>query len=340
MDSIDRGLKTCKSPLMRQEGLRSLHAKCLPKLSPLTSNDLPTAMVLAFMPFLAANWLYILAGILCFVTARLTIAPSYVSALRTGKQRRVYLNPDQAAELPDEDADCPEDGDDGPAPSLPADLEHVPLDFERLSEEEMAARARDFYSVMDRRRTVRAFSSDPVPMAVIEDLVRTAGTAPSGAHTEPWTYVVVSTDDLKEQVREIVEQEELINYTQRMGDQWTTDLKPLRTNWEKAYLTDAPHLIMVFKQQYSLKEDGSRRNHYYNELSVAIASGILITAIHYAGLVTLTSTPLNCGPALRALLGRPANEKLTLLLPVGYPAPDATVPDLRRKPLDEILVRL
>ncbi|KAK3919553.1 Iodotyrosine deiodinase 1 [Frankliniella fusca] len=301
-------------------------------------------MVLALMPFLAANWLYILAGVLCFVTARFTIATSYASSLRTTQQRRrgrEHLSPDQAAELPDEDLECSEDGDDdGPAPSLPADLEHVPLQFERMSEDEMRARARDFYRVMDRRRTVRAFSTDPVPMDVIEDLVRTAGTAPSGAHTEPWTYVVVSTEELKQQVRDIVEQEELINYTQRMGDQWTTDLKPLRTNWEKAYLTDAPHLILVFKQQYSLKEDGSRRNHYYNELSVAIASGLLITAIHYAGLVTLTSTPLNCGPALRALLGRPANEKLTLLLPVGYPAPDATVPDLRRKPLDDILVRL
>ncbi|XP_034235380.1 iodotyrosine deiodinase 1 isoform X2 [Thrips palmi] len=304
-------------------------------------------MVLSLMPFLAANWPFILAGILCFVTARVTIAPSFVSSLRRrgqqGQQgRQQHLTPDQLAELPDEDADpdASDEADDGPAPSLPVDLEHVALDYERRAVEDMAARARSFYELMDRRRTVRAFSSDDVPFGIVEDIIRTAGTAPSGAHTEPWMYVVVSTPELKQQIRDIVEQEELINYTQRMGAQWTTDLKPLRTNWEKEYLSDAPHLIMVFKQQYSLKADGTRRNHYYNELSVAIASGILITAIHNAGLVTLTSTPLNCGPALRALLGRPANEKLTLLLPVGYPADDAQVPDLKRKPLEDILVRL
>ncbi|KAJ1526288.1 hypothetical protein ONE63_009441 [Megalurothrips usitatus] len=298
------------------------------------------------MPFLTANWPFILAGVLCFITARLTFAPRRTTRPQHLQQhqplKKQHLSPDQLAELPEDGVEDEDGGEDtaGPAPSLPADLEHVPLDYKRPPEEDVARRAAEFYRLMDKRRTVRAFSADPVPVGVVEDIIRAAGTAPSGAHTEPWTYVVVSSPELKQQVRDIVEQEELVNYTQRMGDQWTADLRPLRTGWEKPYLTDAPHLVLVFKQQYSLKEDGSRRNHYYNELSVAIASGLLITAIHYSGLVTLTSTPLNCGPALRALLGRPANEKLTLLLPVGYPAVDAEVPDLKRKPLEDILVRL
>ncbi|KMQ89500.1 iodotyrosine dehalogenase 1 [Lasius niger] len=137
--------------------------------------------------------------------------------------------------------------------------------------------------------------------------------------------------------RSIVEQEEEINYKKRMGVKWTTDLSPLRTNWIKEYLTIAPYLILVFKQTYGTLPNGKKKVHYYHEMSVSIACGILITAIQYAGLVTLTSTPLNCGPAIRSLLGRPSNEKLVLLLPVGYPAENAIVPDLQRKPLSEIL---
>nr|CAD7430455.1 unnamed protein product [Timema monikensis] len=224
--------------------------------------------------------------------------------------------------------------------ALPQDLEHVPLEFNRLPVEESVRRSEEFFVFMNSRRTVRFFSPDTVPVDVIRNIVRAAGTAPSGAHTEPWTYVVVSDDEMKNKIREIVEEEEHINYTKRMGIKWTTDLKPFKTNWVKDYLSTAPYIILVFKQMYSFKDDGTKRIHYYNEMSVSLASGILLAAIHYAGLVALTSTPLNCGPALRALLGRPTSEKLTLLLPVGYPASDATVPDLTRKPLQEILVEI
>ncbi|KAF4531878.1 hypothetical protein B566_EDAN000907 [Ephemera danica] len=205
--------------------------------------------------------------------------------------------------------------------ALPADLAHVPFPFKRFNDEEMLRRSREYYELMNGRRTLRMFS-----------------TGPSGAHTEPWTFVVVKDPEVKQKVREIIEEEEEINYNKRMGPQWTTDLRPLRTNWIKEYLTEAPYLILLFKQLYSLKPDGSKKIHYYNEQSVSIAAGLLISAVHASGLASLTSTPLNCGPALRTLFGRPSSEKLTLLLPVGFPSKDATVPDLKRKPLDEIMV--
>ncbi|XP_072751865.1 iodotyrosine deiodinase 1 isoform X2 [Anoplolepis gracilipes] len=225
-------------------------------------------------------------------------------------------------------------------PALPKDLKHIPYQYVRLSEKEMLSRASEFYQIAAARRTLRYFSADPVAKEVIYEIIKAAGTAPSGAHTEPWTFVVISNQIMKSKVRTIVEQEEEINYKKRMGIKWTTDLSPLRTNWIKEYLTVAPYLILVFKQTYGSLPNGKKKVHYYHEMSVSIACGILITAIQHAGLVTLTSTPLNCGPALRSLLGRPANEKLVLLLPVGYPAKDATVPDLQRKPLSEILIEI
>nr|XP_027224902.1 iodotyrosine deiodinase 1-like [Penaeus vannamei]XP_027224903.1 iodotyrosine deiodinase 1-like [Penaeus vannamei] len=223
-------------------------------------------------------------------------------------------------------------------PQFPDDLEHIPYSRPRFSAEESIKRSKEFYEMMNSRRSVRFFSSDPVPREVIENVVRTAGTSPSGAHTEPWTFAVVGDPEVKQRVREIVEEEEEINYKKRMGDQWVQDLKALRTSWVKEYLTEAPWLILVFKQTYGMLPDGRKRNHYYHEISTALAGGILLSAIHNAGLVTLTSTPLNCGPALRSLLDRPPNEKLLLLLPVGFPSDGATVPDLRRKPLEEIMV--
>ncbi|XP_058805772.1 iodotyrosine deiodinase 1 [Phymastichus coffea] len=241
---------------------------------------------------------------------------------------------------PDEDFDKYRElsEDDGDKPYLPADLEHVAFTYTRPSEMEMCRKSHEFYEIVNARRTIRFFSSDPVSKEVIRNIIKAAGTSPSGAHTEPWTFVVVSNPTIKQEIREIVEHEEEINYTKRMGKKWTSDLKPLRTDWHKEYLTDAPYLILVFKQDYGYLLNGKRKVHYYKEMSVAIACGILITAIQYAGLVTLTSTPLNCGPALRILLSRPANEKLVLLLPVGYPDKNATVPDLHRKDLDDILV--
>ena len=164
------------------------------------------------------------------------------------------------------------------------------------------------------------------------------GTSPSGAHSEPWTFVVVEDKATKSKIREVVEQEEYINYDRRMGDKWVQDLKFVRTTHEKSYLDDAPYLIVVFKQPNSISKDGRRQPHYYYEISTAIACGFLVMAIHNAGLVTVTTTPMNAGGAIRELLGRPENEKVMLLLPIGYPAEGAEVPDIARKPLGDILV--
>ncbi|GLV43890.1 Iodotyrosine deiodinase [Carabus blaptoides fortunei] len=250
-----------------------------------------------------------------------------------------YTTPDEVAEMKEMDSD-EEDYDADISPALPKNLKHVPLMHETFPESKMMKRSKEFYNYMNKRRTVRHFSSKPIPIEVIRNIIMTAGTAPSGAHTEPWTYVVVSDLNIKSQIREITEQEEEINYATRMSKKWKTDLKPLRTNWIKEYLTEAPYLILVFKQMYSFTEDGQKKMHYYNEMSINIAVGMMLAAIHYAGLVSLTSTPLNCGPGLRSLLNRPSSEKLILLLPVGYPAENCLVPDLSRKTLDEILVEI
>ncbi|KAM7368009.1 hypothetical protein PAMP_014265 [Pampus punctatissimus] len=220
------------------------------------------------------------------------------------------------------------------------DVAHVPYSLPRYPEEKMLQRSQEFYTLMNQRRSVRFISPEPVPREVIDNVIRTAGTAPSGAHTEPWTFVVVSDPKTKHQVRLIVEEEEEINYRQRMGDKWVHDLAKLRTNWIKEYLDEAPYLVLIFKQTYGILPNGKKNTHYYNEISVSISCGILLAALQNVGLVTVTSTPLNCGPQLRLLLKRPTNEKLLMLLPVGYPASGATVPDLKRKPLDDIMVHM
>lgn len=220
------------------------------------------------------------------------------------------------------------------------DVPHVSYSPPRYPEDTMLKLSQDFYSIMNQRRSVRFISPEPVPREVIDNVILTAGTAPSGAHTEPWTFVVVSDPETKHQIRLIVEEEEEVNYRQRMGDKWVHDLAKLKTNWIKEYLDVAPYLILIFKQTYGICPDGSKKTHYYNEISVCISCGILLAALQNVGLVTVTSTPLNCGPQLRQLLKRPVNEKLLMLLPVGYPASDATVPDLTRKPLDDIMVHI
>ncbi|XP_051867623.1 iodotyrosine deiodinase 1 isoform X2 [Pristis pectinata] len=217
------------------------------------------------------------------------------------------------------------------------EVQHIPFSMKHYPEKEMIRRANEFYQLMNKRRSVRFFSKEMVPREVIESIIRTAGTAPSGAHTEPWTFVVIQDQEMKHEIRKIIEEEEEINYLKRMGKKWVSDLKKLRTNWIKEYLDTAPYLILIFKQTYGILSTG-RRTHYYNEISVSISCGILLAALQNAGLVTVTSTPLNCGPRVREILKRPVNEKLLLLLPVGYPAKDATVPDLKRKSLDEIMV--
>jgi len=229
-----------------------------------------------------------------------------------------------------------EDSDDAddPSPESP----HVPYQPVKMSDTESLHRSQLFYDMVNQRRSVRGISSRPVSLQLIKNIIRAAGTGPSGAHTEPWTFVVVGNEEMKKQIRHIIENEEEINYKQRMGQRWVKDLEHLGTNWIKKYLTDAPWLILVFKQIHGFHADGRKKIHYYNEISVSIAAGILLTAIQAAGLVTVTTTPLNCGPALKDLLHRPDNEKLVILLPVGHPNENATVPDLHRKPLDQIMV--
>jgi iodotyrosine deiodinase len=213
----------------------------------------------------------------------------------------------------------------------------VPLAFTRRTVEESRARAVAFYDEMNRRRTTRHFSTDPVPRELIEMAIRTAGTAPSGAHQQPWTFVAVSDPALKQRIREAAEHEEYDFYHGRAPREWLEAVLPLGTDERKPHLTDAPWLVVLFRQAYTLDDDGRKRPHYYSEESCGIAAGLFIAAIHQMGLVTLTHTPNPMG-FLRDLLQRPANERTMLIMPVGYPASNARVPDLARKSLDEIAV--
>jgi iodotyrosine deiodinase len=221
--------------------------------------------------------------------------------------------------------------------TMPAEYPFVRYEPLRFTPDEVKQRAADFFHLMDRRRSVRQFSDAPVPFEVIEHIIRTAGTAPSGAHKQPWTFCVVSDPALKKRIREAAEAEELENYNGRMTAEWLEDLAPLGTDPHKPFLETAPYLIAVFKRAYELKADGSKRKNYYVEESVGIACGFLLAAIHQAGLVSLTHTPspLNF---LTKLLHRPANERPLLLIPIGYPAAECTVPGLQRKPLPDICV--
>ncbi len=182
------------------------------------------------------------------------------------------------------------------------------------------------------------FSTDPVPEQVVLDAIAVASTAPSGAHQQPWTFVLVEDAELRRRIREEAEREERISYDGRLGEQWLDALRPLGTDGVKPHLTDAPFLIVVFQQRFTLLEDGSVRKHYYVDESVGIAVGMLLTALHLAGLAALTHTPSPM-KFLSELLQRPRNEKAFAVIPVGYPAADCEVPDLRRKSLDQVLVR-
>ncbi len=211
----------------------------------------------------------------------------------------------------------------------------VPLDWRPLSEGEMAARAREFREDASRRRTVRHFSERPVPRGLIEDCILAAGTAPSGAHRQPWHFVAVADREVKRRIREAAEAEEREFYGHRAPADWLEALAPLGTDSEKPFLEAAPWLIVVFAESYGEAEDGSRIKNYYVQESVGIATGILISAAHRSGLATLTHTPSPM-KFLGSTLGRPERERPFLILVVGYPAPDAVVPDLERKFLDEI----
>lgn len=211
----------------------------------------------------------------------------------------------------------------------------VPYRPARPSLQETLDSLREDYRVADARRSVRHFSTDPVPREAIEHAILIAGTAPSGAHRQPWHFVVISDPGTKETVRAAAEAEERDFYGRRAPKEWLEALEPLGTDFVKAHITEAPWLIVVFRRDYDVLEDGSRLKNYYMTESVGIAVGFLVSALHRAGLATLTHTPAPM-TFLREVCGRPANEKPFVLMPVGYPATGCEVPDLRRKKLAEI----
>jgi len=215
---------------------------------------------------------------------------------------------------------------------------YIPLpDYRKYSVEEMRRRAVGFRQELQRRRTVRQFSSRHVPREIIEECLRTAGTAPSGANKQPWHFVVVSDPEVKRRIREAAEREEREFYGGRAPQDWLEALAPLGTDQHKPFLEVAPYLIAIFAQSYDLTTAGAKVKHYYVQESVGIATGILITALHHVGLASLTHTP---SPMrfLNEILGRPDNERPFILLPIGYPLEGGKVPDLRRKTLDEVAV--
>lgn len=212
----------------------------------------------------------------------------------------------------------------------------VPLsDYRELAAEEMERRARAFYESLRRRRTVREFSDRPVSRQVIEDCIRAAATAPSGANQQPWHFVAVTDPDLKKRIREGAEEEERAFYGGRAPDEWLEALSHLGTDEHKPFLETAPYLIVIFAQSYGIGPDGERIKHYYVSESVGIATGMLIAAVHEAGLVSLTHTPSPMG-FLNEILGRPAHERPFLILVVGYPKEGTKVPKITKKPFDEI----
>ena len=212
----------------------------------------------------------------------------------------------------------------------------IPYDAPRYDDQAMLERSQSFYELMDQRRSVRQFSDKPVDRRVLENLIRTASSAPSGAHKQPWTFALISNAELKHRIRVLAEREEFENYNGRMSDRWLEDLAKLGTNHIKEFLDIAPYLVVVFKKAYDFDQEGKKTQNYYVNESVGIAVGFLIAAIHYAGLVTLTHTPSPMN-FLEKALERPANERAYLLIPIGHPAEDADVPGLERKPVADIM---
>ncbi|MFG2209365.1 nitroreductase family protein [Streptomyces sp. NPDC048638] len=213
----------------------------------------------------------------------------------------------------------------------------VPYRPERMPAEESLARAAELRERMGRRRTVRRFAADPVPEQVVKDAIACAATAPSGAHQQPWTFVLVKDPEVRRRIRAAAEEEERVSYSGRLGEEWLAALRPLGTDEVKSHLTDAPQLIVVFQQRYWLGADGTKRKHYYVDESVGIAVGMLLSVLHLSGLAALVHTPSPMG-FLREVLGRPANEKAFAVIPVGYPAPECEVPDLTRKTLKQVML--
>jgi nitroreductase len=219
------------------------------------------------------------------------------------------------------------------------EFKHIPLAFPRIAADEQLRASRDFLSRMSGRRSVRFFSPEPVPFELIENAIRCASLAPSGANQQPWKFVVVQDTGIKHQIREAAETEERESYQHRMPAEWLEALAPLGTDWHKEFLEVAPYLIVVFRLDYGLPQDaeGERKiKHYYVQESVGIATGFLLAALHMSGLATLTHTPSPMG-FLTNILARAQNERPFVLIPVGFPSPDATVPAISKKTLDEVM---
>ncbi|CAM1366025.1 nitroreductase family protein [Tenacibaculum xiamenense] len=224
---------------------------------------------------------------------------------------------------------------DTPETKMVKGYEHVNYEPLRYEENEMLERSRDYFNWLNKRRSVREFSDTPVPKEIIENIILSASTAPSGAHKQPWTFCAISNANLKSKLRKAAEVEEKLGYEVRMSDRWKEDLAHLGTDMHKPFIENAPWLIIAFKRVYEIDDDGSRHNNYYVNESVGIACGMMISAIHNAGLVTLTHTPSPMN-FLAKLLERPANERAFILFPVGYAKDNVYVPKLDRKSIDEI----
>ena len=212
----------------------------------------------------------------------------------------------------------------------------IPYEFEPLNAKTSVLRGREFFDLMNRRRSVRDFSTEAPPRECVELAIKTAASAPSGAHHQPWRFVLIDDPDLKKAIREAAEEEERENYDNRFPPEWLQALAPLGTTGDKPFLEDAPYLVVVFKESYGVSEESDKITNYYVNESVGIACGMFIAALHTMGLVTLTHTPSPMG-FLSQLLNRPPNEKPYILFPVGYPAEGAMVPDLKRKSFSEVV---
>jgi len=222
----------------------------------------------------------------------------------------------------------------------PMDYPTVPYAARSIPDDARLITAQRVFEEMDHRRSVREFSDREVPRVLIETAIRAASTAPSGAHKQPWTFVLIGDPEVKRRIRRAAEAEERENYEGgRIPDHWRHDLAPLGTDWRKPFLETVPWIVVVFEQRYALDADGTRHHHYYVKESVGIACGMFINAIHRMGLSTLTHTPSPMA-FLRTLLGRPENERPFILFPIGYSADDCEVPDLRRKSLAEVMIEV
>lgn len=211
----------------------------------------------------------------------------------------------------------------------------IPFNPDRIDATESLYKSEIYYQWLNKRRSIRHFSSKPVNKTIIENVIKAASTAPSGAHKQPWTFCAISNPKIKTEIRKAAEKEEYENYHSRMSEDWLEDLKPFETNWEKPFLEIAPWLIVVCSKSYDFGDKGEKLNNYYVKESVGLAAGMLLNAIHNAGLCALTHTPSPMN-FLMKILDRPKNERPFLLIPVGYPADDCMVPDLQRKPLELI----